>query len=188
MGVTVLVMKLRREAAGPGFRGTTLSGRVLQGGQFLLFTDGERLNDGGVHLHRVSLSSPPWSESLVFGDGEGHFIASQGRGTGRMKTRGADSPSSGRRARRGQLRTAASLGRSALTPCSSSRVVPVALFVPLNTTALSFSFSSFPRDACAAPGPAGAGTSDRSPEPPASRPQHRKAAWSGEAKRRPKHR
>ncbi|XP_045853754.1 LOW QUALITY PROTEIN: protein Shroom3 [Meles meles] len=44
------------------------------------------------------------------------------------------------------------------------------------------------RDACAAPGPAGAGTSDRSPEPPASRPQHRKAAWWGEAKRRPKHR
>ncbi|XP_059014839.1 protein Shroom3 isoform X2 [Mustela lutreola] len=46
----------------------------------------------------------------------------------------------------------------------------------------------FSIDACAAPGPAGAGTSDCSPEPPASRPQHRKAAWSGEAKRRPKHR
>ncbi|XP_032256469.1 protein Shroom3 isoform X2 [Phoca vitulina] len=44
------------------------------------------------------------------------------------------------------------------------------------------------RDACADPGPAGTGTSDTSPEHPASHPQHRRAAWSGGATLRPKHR
>ncbi|XP_047713558.1 protein Shroom3 [Prionailurus viverrinus] len=45
------------------------------------------------------------------------------------------------------------------------------------------------RDACADPGPAGTGTSDSlSPEPLTSDPQHRKAAWSGGVKLRPKHR
>uniref|UniRef100_A0A452TQK7 Shroom family member 3 n=1 Tax=Ursus maritimus TaxID=29073 RepID=A0A452TQK7_URSMA len=43
-------------------------------------------------------------------------------------------------------------------------------------------------DACTDPGPAGTGTSDSSPEHLASHPQHRKAAWSGGAKIRLKHR
>ncbi|CAK6433048.1 unnamed protein product [Pipistrellus nathusii] len=45
------------------------------------------------------------------------------------------------------------------------------------------------RDVCAAPGPADNGTSDSpSPEPLTADPQHRKAAWSGGAKLRLKHR
>lgn len=81
--------------------------------------------------------------------------------------------------------------------CSNSRVDFHTCFlldslVPLsmNTIMLNFLFPIFfARDVCAALGPADTGTSDSfSPEHLTSDPQHRKAAWSGGAKLRLKHR